>query len=299
MRLPVPLLASAGALLLAGPASAQDVPGPAGQQLPDLEQEAPAGLVLASGALDGRPRRYVLGFRSAVRNVGLGPLVISGRRGSRRTPLMTATQRIQRADGAVDDVAGVGRLRYVVSPGHRHWHLLGFDRYRLRRASGGRTVRRDRKTGFCLGDRFRTLAPLAGTALATPAFTSNCGPRQPSRLSVTEGISVGYGDDYTANLEGQYLTLSGLPAGRYVLAHEVNAGRRLRELSYANNAASLLLSLRWRRGMPDVRVLASCEHSATCTAGGTTARRATATPVASAAARPLYCRLGAAARAAG
>src|SRR5215204_3099060 len=137
MRLPVPLLASAGALLLAGPASAQDVPGPAGQQLPDLEQEAPA-----------------------VRNVGLGPLVISGRRGSRRTPLMTATQRIQRADGAVDDVAGVGRLRYVVSPGHRHWHLLGFDRYTLRRAGGGRTVRRDRKTGFCLGDRFRTLAPL-------------------------------------------------------------------------------------------------------------------------------------------
>jgi hypothetical protein len=160
-------------------------------------------------------------------------------------------------------------------------------------------VRRDRKTGFCLGDRFRTPAPLAGTSPSTPAFTSNCGPRQPGRLSVTEGITVGYGDDYSANLEGQYLTLSGLPSGRYVLAHEVNAERRLRELSHGNNAASLLLSLRWRGGMPYVRVLASCEHSATCTADSVTARRATAIPVASAAARPLYCPLGTAPRSAG
>src|SRR5215210_3610709 len=299
MRLLVPLLASAAALLVVAPVSAQDSPGPVGQQLPDLEQEPPSGLVLTSGALDGHPGRYVLGFRSAVRNVGLGPLVISGRRGSRRTPLMRATQHIRRADGAVERVPGVGRLRYVVSPDHRHWHLLGFDRYTLRRADGGRTVRRDRKTGFCLGDRFRTPAPLAGPSPATPAFTSNCGPRQPGRLGVTEGISVGYGDDYTANLEGQYLKLSGLPAGRYVLAHEVNVGRRLRELSYANNAASLLLSLRWRGGMPYVRVLASCEHSATCTADAATARRATGIPAASAATRPLFCPLGAAPRAAG
>jgi hypothetical protein len=46
----------------------------------------------------------------------------------------------------------------------------------------------------------------------------------------------------------------------------VNADRRLRELRYDNDAASLLLSLRWRRGLPYVRVLARCEDSPDCTA---------------------------------
>ncbi|HEU0234981.1 MAG TPA: hypothetical protein VFR14_00930, partial [Candidatus Limnocylindrales bacterium] len=46
-------------------------------------------------------------------------------------------------------VAGVGTLRYVRSPDHRHWHLLGFDRYELRRADSGEAVVADRKSGFC------------------------------------------------------------------------------------------------------------------------------------------------------
>ena len=79
-----------------------------------------------------------------------------------------------------------------------------------------------------------------------------------------EGISVGYGDDYAANLEGQYLRLSGLLAGRYLLVHRVNGDRRLLESSYANNAASLLLRLRWRRGAPRMRILAVCPDAARC-----------------------------------
>ena len=289
-------LTAIAALCLSGAALAQ-VPGETGGLLlPDLEQEQPSGLVLTAHGKGGRAPRYYLGFRSAVRNVGLGPLVINGRRSDRKTPTMTATQVVQRADGAADTVPGVGRLRYVVSPGHRHWHLLGFDRYSLRRAGGGGTVRRDRKTGFCLGDRYRTRAALAGPAPAMPTFTSNCGPRQPGRLSVSEGISVGYGDDYAANLEGQFLKVSGLPEGQYVLAHEVNASRLLRESSYDNNSASVLLALRWRGGKPDVRVLASCEHTAACTAPGTTARSAAVPSAVPARARTLFCRLGASAR---
>lgn len=294
MRPLLPTLVAGLALILVTPAFAQAPSEPTGPQLPDLEQEPPSGLVL-SGAGQAGHATYFLGFRSAVRNVGLGPLIIRGRR-SRTTPVMRATQVVQRADGAVDRVPGVGRLRYVVSPGHRHWHLLGFDRYTLRRADGGRTVRRDRKTGFCLGDRYRTPAPPVGPAPATPAFTSDCGLQQPARLSVTEGISVGYGDDYAANLEGQYLKLSGVPAGRYVLAHEVNADRGLRELRYDNNAASLLLDLRWRGGLPLVRVLGACEHSATCAVAPATAARVAAAPVAPvarASARTFYCHIGA------
>ena len=291
MRARLLTLALAGVLSLTAVSAAQAAAAP-GDLLPDLEQEPPSALVLTSGAFSGHPDRYYLGFRSAVRNVGDGPLIISGRRASRRTPTMVATQRIQGPGGTTRRVHGVGRMRYVVSPGHRHWHLLTFDRYTLRRIGGRRVVRRDRKTGFCLGDRFRSAVPSSGPSPAVPPYTSNCGLLQPARLHVTEGISVGYGDDYTANLEGQYIGLRGLPAGDYVLTHDVNAAHRLRELDYGNNAASLRLNLRWLGGKPSVRVLASCEHSARCTKAGMSRRRVAGRSVAFAAAAPLlYCHL--------
>jgi hypothetical protein len=79
-----------------------------------------------------------------------------------------------------------------------------------------------------------------------------------------EGISVGYGDDYVAFLEGQDLPLDGLPDGRYVLVHRVNAERRLRERSYDDNAASVLLDLRWQDGQPRLQVLATCHDTDRC-----------------------------------
>jgi hypothetical protein len=285
----LPTLAAVCAVAVAAAAPSHAAAASGGWLLPDLEQEAPSGLVLTSGAVSGHPGRYYLGFRSAVRNVGSGPLVIHGRRASRRTPTMAATQIIQGEGGAQRRVRGAGHMRYVVSFGHRHWHLLTFDRYMLRRVGGRRVKRRDRKTGFCLGDRYRALPPFAGPSPVEPGFTSNCGLLQPGRLSVTEGISVGYGDDYAANLEGQLIDLSGLPGGRYVLTHEVNSAHRLREQRYDNNAASLLLSVHWVRGLPSVRVLASCDHSADCSAHAASRRRLAGAAVAVEAARPFYC----------
>jgi Lysyl oxidase len=236
------------------------------ERLPDLDQETPRGFTITRVGSGGR-RVYVLGFRSAVRNLGDGPLVIDAHRPAPGADTMTADQLIER-DGAPQGVlAGAGRLRYVVSPDHRHWHLLGFDRYELRRAGARRAVVRDRKSGFCLGDRYRVTNRKLPAAPAEPRYTSRCGLAAPGLLGVQEGISVGYGDDYPANLEGQYLRLSGLPPGRYALVHRVNTGRQLRELDYGNNAASVLLELRWRRGAPMVRVLRECPDTGRCDGG--------------------------------
>ena len=49
-----------------------------------------------------------------------------------------------------------------------------------------------------------------------------------------------------------------------MLVHRVNADRRLRERSYANNAASLRFRLRWRRDGPLIDVLETCPGSAHC-----------------------------------
>jgi hypothetical protein len=242
--------------------SGAGVSGP--ELLPDLDQELPTQLMLTRAGDPHHPS-WRLGFRSAVRNIGDGPLIIDGNRGNEGLNRMTADQVVVRSGAPREVVPSVGHLRYVYAPDHQHWHLLGFDHYELRRAGARQALVTDRKSGFCLGDRYRVTTGVLPSAAPAPVYTSRCGLDRPDLLGVREGISVGYGDDYVANLEGQYLTIDGLRDGRYVLVHRVNADHRLRELSYANDAASDLLQLRWRHGAPRVTILAVCPRTARCT----------------------------------
>jgi hypothetical protein len=205
-----------------------------------------------------------------VRNIGAGPLIVDGTRSDTDTPAMAVNQLINRIGAPARVVRDVGTLQFVVSPDHNHWHYMQFDRYELlryelRNADTDTAVVTDRKTGFCLGDRYAVRRALQA-APRRPVYTGRCGIDQPGLLTMREGISVGYGDDYSAFLEGQDLPISGLPDGRYVLVHRVNADGLLEELSTANNAASLLLELRWREGTPHIRVLETCADTANCQA---------------------------------
>jgi hypothetical protein len=172
---------------------------------------------------------------------------------------MAVRQVVVRSDGSRRSVRLRATLRYVRSPDHAHWHLLAFDRYQLRNAADGTLVRPDRKTGFCLGDRKVLRPPPPGTP-RVPAFRGRCGERQPALLTVREGISVGYVDDYKPALEGQELDVTDVPPGRYVLVHRVNADLALRETDTTNNAASALLEL----GPDSVRVLRRCPDTDRC-----------------------------------
>ena len=255
---------AACASLLAANATAFRAPATTGGDLlPDLDQQAPSGLIISLAGKRG-PDRYVLGFESAVRNIGDGPLIISGSRASRRAPTMAATQLIDRSDGTQRAAQVAARLRYAVSPDHQHWHLLHFDRYELRHAGRGGAVVRDQKTGFCLGDRYRATGVDVPAAASAPAYTGRCGLTQTWLLGIREGISPGYGDNYPAFLEGQSLPLTGLAAGRYVLTHRTNSDRSLRESNYDNDAASVLLELRWRNSRPAMTVLRTCPDTARC-----------------------------------
>jgi hypothetical protein len=238
------------------------------ERLPDLDQETPSQLEIREH-VSGRRRSYLLGFRSAVRNIGDGPLIVNGHRRDTTTRYMSVDQIIDRAGNTQKVVPGVGRMQYAISPDHRHWHYLEFEHYQLqrselRRAGSSDVLVQDQKTGFCLGDRYRVTTRAVPAAPPQPVYTGRCGLSDPDLLQVRAGISVGYGDAYSAYLEGQDLPLDGLPAGRYVLVHRVNADRRLQELSYANDAASVLLDLRWRSGNPYLRVLALCPDTARC-----------------------------------
>jgi hypothetical protein len=245
-------LSLAAALLPAARAEeAQDL-------LPDLVQRPPYKL-----GLEQEGDRWRIIFASAVENHGKGPLVIEGSRRNRKTPEMRADQVIVRSDGSLSRVEGVGALRFVVSSDHRHWHVIGFDRFELRRAHNFKLLLRDRKTGFCLGDRY-SADPAPG---AVPEFLqSRCGLDRPRLLRVREGITPGFGDDYKPSLEGQYLDVTGLATGRYVLTHRANSDRKILESDYGNNAASILLRLDWQDGEPRVKVLIVCPGAERCEA---------------------------------
>jgi hypothetical protein len=246
--------ALAAAVALAVPALGQD-DSTAPERRPDLYQRIPSGLVTQ----ETNAGRFELGFDSAVENHGRGALRILGRRATGSSD-MVAEQLVRRTDGSLLRVPAVGTVRYTRSRGHHHWHLLRFDRYELRRASDHKLVRPDRKTGFCLGDRYDSGRSFPRKP-SEPFFRTNCRLYEPEASSVDMAISVGYGDDYRAYLEGQSFDVTGLPAGQYELVHRVNADRRLRELTHTNNAASVRLRLTWPDGTderPRVSVLERC-----------------------------------------
>ena len=232
--------------------------------LPNLVQAVPDELSGRTGGTIVAPR-FFLGFESAAANLGTGPLVVLGRRAGVDEPEMALRQRIRRSDGSNRTVPLRATLQYVRSSDHSHWHVLGFMRYELRTPDGARLVQ-DRKTGFCLGDRYSAELALPGRS-TNARYSDRCGKGAPRLLTIREGISVGWGDNYSAHLEGQELEITSLAPGRYVLVHRVNPGRGLRESDYTDNVASMAIELGWPRGRtqpPRIDVVARCPRTATC-----------------------------------
>jgi len=237
-------------------------------------------------------RKWGLRFSSTVDNPGPGHFIIHAHRARVGSPCppteqngtrcekgdMTADQVVLLPDGATRTYKHVASLYFDES--HFHWHLRHASRYELRTADGRRVVRRDSKTGFCFGDRH----PLTGPShveyppltdgLATCLYGSTADVAQDGRraLELTEGLSAGYGDDYTSfkdghPLQGQELLLNGLKAGRYQLINRTNATGRLHELKRSNDASSVAFSLRWPHGpkaRPAVKVLKNCGGKPRC-----------------------------------
>jgi hypothetical protein len=231
--------------------------------LPDLDQAVPAKLEIVE---EGDSYRLV--FASAVDNVGRGPLLIDGERPDREAPAMAVSQVVRRTDGTARAHEVSGELRYTRTETHEHWHLLGFEVYELRKAGDGTLVRPSGKTGFCLGDRYETEKGAEAEGKPPEAvWTDECGRDQPGLLTLRQGISPGFGDDYDPGLEGQSVDVTNVPAGRYLLVHRTNPERTLQEASYENNAASVLIQLRRSGAIPTVRVLARCPDAETCRRG--------------------------------
>jgi hypothetical protein len=219
--------------------------------LPDVVERPPTGLRLS---LSGG--RWLLGFTTAVDNVGDGAFMVVGRRPA-GSPTMLASQRVTVGPGVYRSYPEVGLLHYQNVGNHHHWHFQPYERYELR-SLDGEVIVRDHKQGFCLADHYGE-AP--GIAHRPPVFRDNCAFGNPRATFLVEGTSVGYTDIYPAYFHGQNIDVTGVPAGQYLLVNRVNPFLRFRELRYDNNAAALSLRLSWPNGprsAPRLNVLRAC-----------------------------------------
>ena len=232
--------------------------------LPDLDQAVPSRLEIVE---EGDSYRLV--FASAVDNVGRGPLLIEGERpepgdarhgghaarpphGRRRSRARASRRDPVRGDRDPRALAParLRGLRASARPATGRW--CGRAR---RPASASATATRRQKGARVEGKPERAV------------WTDECGRDQPGLLTLRQGISPGYGDDYDPALEGQFVDVTNVPPGRYLLVHRTNPERSIEEASYENNAASVLIQLRRSGAIPTVRVLARCPDADTCRRG--------------------------------
>lgn len=271
-RRPASLAVGAVALLLALPSLAHA--GTPVQLLPDLVQEPPSDVKVQENP--EQPGDFQIGFSSIVGNVGDGPLEVHGV-GPGSGQDMTAYQVVTMSDASkVQLPDSIGHVHYETDPTHNHWHFQPFDDYQLRSLDGSQ-VWSDQKEGFCLVNSL----PAPGftgvpgnssefTIGSTTDGTFFCHQGHPEATEITEGISVGWADEYTPFRGGQDVDITGVPAGRYYLVHQVNTNHSIQELhsdDWANNVASAQVELSWPNGMsalPAVKVLSTCLATATC-----------------------------------
>ena len=129
----------------------------------------------------------------------------------------TESRNIGTADLVFGDPAQ-NPARFVWDPCHSHYHFGQFTIYRLLNQSGGVVVE-GRKIGFCLEDTVR--------------WDPNAGPQ---RYHCTfQGIQRGWADRYTYNVPCQFLDITGVPGGNYILDITVDPLNFIPELNEGNN----------------------------------------------------------------
>ncbi len=133
----------------------------------------------------------------------------------------TETRNIGDADIALGNP--VANTNFVFAACHGHYHFSDFADYRLVN-SAGQEVAIGLKAGFCLEDvsKWDSAGP--------PIAKYDCN---------NQGIQRGWADVYSKKLPCQWVDITGVQAGVYVLEIEVNPAGRLPERTRTNNIARM------------------------------------------------------------
>ena len=163
--------------------------------------------------------RRLLRFTGLMVNLGKGAFEARGRRDSTSDPEMSIDQRLFNDAGGSNYYPTRATARYA-SDGHDHWHVQAIMTYELFNPDAPAGARRGAKLGFCYMDTTPWSLGLPNAPQSSYYREEWCGTRD----SVTSrtGISVGWGDKYPWNFTLQWIDITGLPAGTYLLRATVD-----------------------------------------------------------------------------
>lgn len=211
--------------------------GPTTGTLDSFGYGYPAPVVVNGCLLDETVRNGALRclrFETAVANTGRGPLEIAYRV---EPPETNAYQVVHHADGTTSDRFAVASEFH---PTHAHFHFESFYvttlwRYGAGGKRGAAPVASGTKSGFCPEDS-------GGGQRNYSCLTEyRVGPSGPEQVV---GISSGSYDTYRVHLPDQYLEITGVPDGRYVLEVEIDPDDNVAESNERDNRVCVVIGLR-------------------------------------------------------
>jgi hypothetical protein len=182
----------------------------------------------------------VLRFSSNVFNQGDGPLDLTGSRPNVQAPELKVRENILQSGGGHRAVNTPAVMKFAAADGHDHFHVMDFQRLRLRPAAGA-GWRGSHKEGFCLRDDVN----LGDKPSRFDDAHFSCGAgKKDVALHVRQGLSEGWVDVYDWYLAGQYIDLEGLQLpGDFCVEGTVDPNRLLVEKTRDNNVASTLVHI--------------------------------------------------------
>ena len=145
----------------------------------------PTDCAIAEGVVGGSGYRRLLRFDTVVMNRGGGDLVVGDR----------------------SDPNNPYAPHFVFHSRHGHYHIKNFSTYELLTLDGALVVA-GTKQGFCFEDSFKY----------------EDGGKSNGYDCHDQGISAGWGDWYYKQLVGQWIDISGVPEGRYIVRVRLNTG---------------------------------------------------------------------------
>jgi Lysyl oxidase len=204
-------------------------------RLPDLGMAPLRDLSIDTTTIPGR---RLLRFTTVIVNIGAGPFETTGSRPNTSTAQMAVTQRIFHDAGSYREVS-TPAVMFWAGDGHEHWHVRDVEAYELIRLDNGRRVGTGAKHGFCYFDNTPYRLGLPGAP--SSSVYGGCGTA--GDLTVTTGLSVGWGDTYPAGIAFQWIDITGLKSGRYRLRATADPANWFAETNNANNATWVKIRL--------------------------------------------------------
>jgi hypothetical protein len=193
------------------------------------------------------PGHRLLRYTADMVNVGVGPFEVRGTRPDTSAANLSVVQRVYDDAGTYQDVPVSGTFMDWAGDGHDHWHLDGLESGLLTRFGNGREAGALAKHGFHFAD-FHEFDLGLPNAPQSRVYTG-CGGDSctSSALAVLMGLSVGYLDRYPASIAYQYIDITGLKPGKYLLTVTADASDWFLETDSSNNSTWAKLRINKRR----------------------------------------------------